>query len=1620
MISKTSTKEQLRGENAELRARLEKAEAALRAEGLSMDGGTDGSALQRAEAAGKRENFLQRLIEVTPSVVHVFDLEQQSSVFINRTVASVVGYRAEEIAAMGDKVAPTLMHPDDLARFPAHLDRVRALRDDEVADFEHRMRDRAGEWHWFHSRDAVFARDAAGAVRQLIGTAIETTARRKAEAADELYRLLLKQGRDILLFFRPDGVLIEANAAALAAYGYSREELLSKTIAEVGAPETQDEIPAQIAAVRHVPISFETVHVRRDGTRFPVEVSWTCDRSVGEGIILSVVRDISERRQVEEKLRESEAEFRVIFEQSAVGMVQVSAKTGRFIRVNAKYCAMTGYSAGELAGMSALDLDFAEDRAADVKVAGQFLRGEIPSYEAEKRYVRKDGKIIWVHVNAKLLRDADGHPERTMGVIQDITARKQAEETIARQVREMDTLYTTTPAGLFQFDADLRFVRVNDAMAKLNGLPAAQHRGRTLAEVLTPELAAATEPLLRGVLETGQPVLDRELHGATAPRSEEQRDWLVSYFPVRAEGGGVVGVHGVVQEITARKQAEQALRTSEHRMRLAMEAAATGMWDWDLATNAVTWSPECCVIHGLAKDEFDGTASGFDRLIHLGDRDRVWATVRDGVDRRKKYECEFRVIRPDGEVRWVTNVGRAVYDEQGRPLRMIGTITDVTERKVAEERLRASEEFNRTVLESSPDCVKVLDGEGRVQFMNANGRCLLEVDDFEAMRDQPWLSVWPEAEQATVQAALARAKGGEAARFQAFALTAKGTPKWWDVIVAPSHTGEAGALQFVSVSRDITEQREAAEKLRASEERFRVAIGAVSDILWTNNAEGEMTGEQRGWGAFTGQLQEDYQGYGWSKAVHPEDAQPTLAAWKLAVAEKQTFEFQHRVRRYDGQWRLCSIRAEPLLDSKGGIREWVGVHTDITDQRHAERAVRDSEERFRVLATAMPQLVWACSSEGACTFQGPQWVSATGQSCAEALGYGWLEMIHPDDRERTGELWQKAVAEARTFETEYRLRTEAGTYRWFLSRADMIKDAVGTVQLWIGTSTDIEEAKRTAALVQENETRLRLATEATAVGIWEWNVGTGAIHWDAQMFRIYGIAPRADGFVQYSDWSGTVVPEDLAENERIVQDTVRRRGQSRREFRIRRREDGEVRDIESVETVRTDEHGQAAWVVGTNLDITERKRGEESLRRATEEVARASKAKDDFLAALSHELRTPLTPVLLSAAALRDDHRLPSEVREQLSMMERNIALEARLIDDLLDLTTISRGKLRLRLQPSDAHSLISLALEIVRESARDKGLVVECAFNAKNSTLQVDAARFQQVVWNLLRNAVKFTPVGGTITLTTRDEISPAGISWLHVEVADTGIGIELAHLAQIFQPFEQGANTGSHHFGGLGLGLAIARSVVELHGGRISAQSAGRNRGATFVVQLPGASTPDSGPLASDTPLSPDTSPDAAAPRPTVATVRPLHLLVVEDHESTLVTLAMLLRRDGHHVVTAANSTAARVAAAAGAFDLVISDLGLPDGTGIELMSHLRSTYKLSGIALSGYGMEEDVARSQAAGFVTHLVKPVAIADLRRALAAFAQAIVGRTPSVSGMWLESSIEYSRESATGRGKRRP
>ena len=523
-----------------------------------------------------------------------------------------------------------------------------------------------------------------------------------------------------------------------------------------------------------------------------------------------------------------------------------------------------------------------------------------------------------------------------------------------------------------------------------------------------------------------------------------------------------------------------------------------------------------------------------------------------------------------------------------------------------------------------------------------------------------------------------------------------------------------------------------------------------------------------------------------------------------------------------------------------------------------------------------------------------------------------------------------------------------------------------------------------------SEERLRLALEGSQTGTWDWNLLTGQITWDDYMYPLFGRKREEfDGTVE--SFAKFVHPDDRAELARATQDALEEKKDYDVAFRII---DGDsaVRYMASRGRAFYTDGGTPVRMSGVSMDVTASKRNEEELSRAKEAAEAANEAKDNFLAILSHELRTPLTPVLAAVALLEDDQNIPPHVLREIEMIRRNIEVEARLIDDLLDVTGIVRGKLQLNRQVVDVRSLLEHAMQTYcAGAAAKKNLRVSMKVTATETHVLADGSRMTQVFWNLLQNSCKFTPVAGTIDISVHNEnnaLSPTETAAgsekepvrasLVVEIRDSGIGISPENMPRIFNAFEQGERVRTRVFGGLGLGLAISRAIVELHGGSIAAESEGRDKGAKLTIRLETVAAPVE---------SEFSKPLLLAEKPTYSPS--LRVLLVEDHPDTAEQLIRLLRRAGHEVTLARTVREAHELIGLEEqqshrpnFNILISDLGLPDGSGHDLMRELGRHFGIPGIALSGYGMNDDIRDSMEAGFSRHITKPVDWQELKSAI--------------------------------------
>jgi PAS domain S-box-containing protein len=675
-------------------------------------------------------------------------------------------------------------------------------------------------------------------------------------------------------------------------------------------------------------------------------------------------------------------------------------------------------------------------------------------------------------------------------------------------------------------------------------------------------------------------------------------------------------------------------------------------------------------------------------------------------------------------------------------------------------------------------------------------------------------------------------------------------------------------------------------------------------------------------------------------------------------------------------WRQSHERLKAAQDSQSRLER-------------SEWAARVSEQRFRTLFQTSA-LGMAISRNGITLAVNPAYCRMFGYEREEQLvGKSLAEQLAPQCRDEL--LERNRLREAgQSVPDEYETLGQRKDGTLFPFRVGVSSIELPDGRATVGFFTDITEQRCAEAAAREAATRLQVALTAGKTGTWRVDLGTGHVTRDPSLNRLLGLDESATT-TKAGDLLTHVHPDDRLAVQQAAEASMQHGLPYEMEFRIVRA-DGQVRWVSDRGQVIRDQQGQPLYITGAMADVTDLKTAEMELERlmAQEQAAReqaeaANRSKDQFLAVLSHELRTPLSPVLLTLTSLEMEPGLSDSVRDDLAMIRRNVELETKLIDDLLDVTRIVNGKLRLHPVQTHLHPLIDHVLRMLEGDALEKNLRIERALDAADDMVHSDAARLQQVFWNILKNAIKFSLDGGRIIIRSVS----AGPRTIRIDITDEGTGIAPEAMSRLFDAFEQGDASVTRQFGGLGLGLAISKAIVDLHGGSIRAMSEGKDRGATFSVELPTVAVVEK--MVSR--ISPDHPQDAQ---------QQTRVLLVEDHHDTARMLQRYLRGVGIETITAASVAAALALADENPFDLVVSDIGLPDASGLDLMQQLRDRYQLPGIAISGFGTDADHRASLAAGFITHLTKPV---DPRHLLATIRQTLINH-PAAAGSTSAASTE--------------
>lgn len=804
--------------------------------------------------------------------------------------------------------------------------------------------------------------------------------------------------------------------------------------------------------------------------------------------------------------------------------------------------------------------------------------------------------------------------------------------------------------------------------------------------------------------------------------------------------------------------------------------------------------------------------------------------------------------------------------EQNRLLEMIarGTPAEecLIERKQAEETLWANEKRLRAMFEQAATGIVVVDLAGRLlevnnrmsQIVGRPREQLLNLSCADLTHPDDWNCN---------EVMMEEVAAGKRAEFVIEKRYSRqdGSWVWVNVTVSPL-LDENGRPQFLlAMVQDIDARKKAEESLSESEERFRAVADNIAQLAWICDRMGEVIWYNQRWLDYTGLSFEDMKGWGWTRCHHPDHVESVVASVQRSRDTATPWEHIFPLRGKDGNYRWFLSRATPIRDATGNIVRWFGTNTDVTEQREADEALRQSEERYRSLVSVITDVPWTTDATGAFITDQPAWAAYTGQSQEELRGFGWVNALHPDDRKAVAAIWKRACETRTVYESQGRV-WHASTKRWryFVARATPVFNEDRTVREWVGSCTDVDAQKRAEDKLQQ-----------------------------------------------------------LFVNEQAL-------------------------------------------------------RGE---------AERASRMKDEFLATVSHELRTPLNAIMGWSHLLRSGTLDEAGRARALETIDRNAKTQAQLIEDILDVSRVITGKLRLNKEPIDMASIIAAAIDSMQAAAEAKDIQLEVTLESSVPAIAGDPNRLQQIVWNLVSNAVKFTPAGGRVQVRLERKSTS-----VQVVVRDTGEGIDLDFLPFVFDRFRQADGTLTRRHGGLGLGLAIVRHLVEVHGGEVFAESPGPNRGSTFTVRLPFEVTRTLNKDKNErkkisSSLKVSRNPLDASPR-----LDGVRILIVDDDSDTLQILRAVLSRFGANVEIATSVAGAMKVLRQSKPHVVVSDLAMPDEDGHSLIKKIRTgeagnEKQIPALALTAHTRIEDRARALSAGFNMFVPKPVEPDELISAIA-------------------------------------
>ncbi|MDZ8136154.1 MAG: PAS domain S-box protein [Nostoc sp. DedQUE04] len=1145
----------------------------------------------------------------------------------DRVIASdryweILGYPspAKNAWKFADEMLREEIHPDDLDLMQLTL--KGHLEDHLPYEVEFRRRKQSGEYIWCRSRGEAI-RDQTGKPIRMVGAIADITEPKAMatalQASEETLRQVVNTVPGVVYTYCccVDGTksFRFISQGIIKLCDRTPEEILNDSqvlwhlIVPEDAERMRDLIDQSAAMLTPWTAEFRLITASK-------VLKWVFGHSIpsrqADGSIIwhGILIDISDRKHAEAKLRQQEEFLRSIYTgaELAIFVIEVSIdQEFRFLEFNPVAERYGSVTCEEIQGKTPEEaFGEAVGSAIRQKYVLCLKSGQKISYE---EYISFPGGSIWALTNLFPIRSEAGNIHRIIGTAININDRKQAELERQRSEALLQALIAASPVGLTLFDRELRYLYGNEALAKINDLPLSKHLGRTLWEVF-PEMASQFAPMLLQVIETQVPIINMEFSGEVRPGVF--RSAISNHYPVCLPNGEVIGVGVSVMDVTELVQAQQKLRESEAWFRTLADNISQFAWITDEHGSIEWYNQRWFDYTGTTLAEMQGW--GWQQVHHPDRVDGVVKKISHCFETGEIWEDTFPLRGRDGQYRWFLSRAIPIRDEQGRVLRWFGTNTDITEQKQTEVALQTSEQILRQLTNMVPGAVykyqRLPDGSNNLIFMSEGIVDLYEYTPEELLKDVQivWDIIFPEDIE-KIGASIDRSAATLEAWEMEFRIrTPSGILKWISGHSIPTQE-EDGSIIWFGILTDISDRKQAELALQASKQRY-LNLAELSPVgIFHTDPSGDYKYVNSRWCQLAGLSFKEAMDMGWKRALHPEDRDWVFLNWQRATQSQIPFLMECRFQRPDGKvhWLICLAIAE--TDKAGKITGYIGTITDITERKFSEQALQESEQRYRDLAEAMPQMVWLSDVTGAVYYLNRRWYDYTGQSEAEAMGFGAAAVVHPDERDRTLQEWAQAIATGSLFESEYRVRDRQGLYHWFLARGIPIQNQSREITGWVGTVTDIDDFKRAQLArkqaelaLQASEARLNDVLNSAGASIGHFRYYPNGF-WETDYHskgceRVFGYRPEE--FLA-EVWLSNIVPEDWAVIQERMQAAIKAERETTLEYRFYH-PDGSTRWVLDTLTSHWNESNRCWVVTAIGTDDSDRKHAELALQQLNQEL----------------------------------------------------------------------------------------------------------------------------------------------------------------------------------------------------------------------------------------------------------------------------------------------------------------------------------------------------------------------------------------------------------------------------------